>query len=76
MAWIQRRSHRRGVLCGDLEQRLKAERIQGLLQALPELRLSGFEIAAGGVTLTLTTAKGRALTKHDFELAVELAKVA
>jgi len=57
-------------------EHLKAERIQELLRALPELRLSGFEIAAGAVTLTLTTAKDRALTKQDFGLAVELAKVA
>jgi pterin-4a-carbinolamine dehydratase len=58
-------------------ERLKAERIQELLRAMPEWRLSGAQIAAGAVTLTLTTAKtARALTPEELELAAALEKVA
>ena len=58
-------------------EHLKAERIQELLRALPEWRISGVQIAAGAVTLTLTTAKtARALTKEELELAAALEKVA
>ncbi|HEX9668002.1 MAG TPA: hypothetical protein VGC93_00840 [Thermoanaerobaculia bacterium] len=58
-------------------EHLKAERIQELLRALPELRLSGVQIAAGAVTLTLTTAKtARGLTQEELELAAALEKVA
>ena len=57
--------------------RLKAERIQELLRALPEWRLSGAQIAAGALTLTFTTAKtARALTPEELELAAALEKVA
>ncbi len=50
-----------------------------LLAALPNWRVSGVQIAAGTVTLTLTltTAKtARALTPEELELAAELEKVA
>ena len=56
---------------------LKAERIQELLRALPEWRVSAVQIAAGAVTLTLTTAKiARAVTQEELELAAALEKVA
>ena len=58
-------------------ERLKAERIQELLRAVPDLRVSGVQIAAGAVTLTLTTAKtARGLTSEELELAADLEKVA
>jgi hypothetical protein len=44
---------------------------------MPEWRISGVQIAAGVVTLTLTTAKtARALTPEELELAADLEKVA
>jgi hypothetical protein len=58
-------------------EHLKAERIQELLRAMPEWRISGVQIAAGAVTLTLTTAKtARALAPEELELAADLEKVA
>ena len=58
-------------------EHLKAERIQELLRAMPEWRISAVQIAAGAVTLTLTTAKtARALTPEELELAAGLEKVA
>ena len=58
-------------------EHLKAERIRGAPPRDADWRISGVQIAASAVTLTLTTAKtARGLTQQELELAAALEKVA
>jgi hypothetical protein len=57
-------------------EQLKAERIQVLLAQRPDLLLSGIQVALGPLTLFLTPADGKTLTKEDLEFAAALQKAA
>ncbi len=60
-------------------EQLKAERIQvlhELLASRPDLLLRGLQVPFGPLTLYLTPADGKTLTKEDLEFAAVLQKAA